>query len=76
MAQPIGQGRQPIQFIATGEREFSRTLFRTGVYEVIVECFFVDQYGREWHSFHRLFVSDREETRLPDDLPTEGDRAG
>jgi len=65
MAQEIGQGREPIKITPTGEREFSRTLFRTGVYEVIVECFFVDQYGREWHSFEKRFV--HEEKPPPSD---------
>jgi hypothetical protein len=52
---------EPIQITPTREREFSRKLFRTGVYEVIVERFGVDQYGRQWHSFERRFVPERED---------------
>lgn len=57
-----GQAREPIRMTPVGEREVSRTPFRTGCYEVTVERTFVDQYGHEWRSFHRIFESDREET--------------
>ena len=67
----VGQGREPIRITDVSEREFSRKPERTGGFEVIVERIGVDQYGHEWHSFHRRFVSEREEIPLDDNPPNQ-----
>jgi len=41
---------------------------------VIIERFGVDQYGRQWHSFHPVWVAEREEAPLHDKSPTSGER--
>ena len=57
---------EPIRIIAVIEREISRTAISSGDYEIIIERKGIDQYGHEWHNFHRRVVSGHEGT-LPDD---------
>jgi len=58
---------EPTRITDTKEHEYFRKLFRAGVYEMIIERIGVDQYRREWHSFHLLWVAEK-------DLPPESDR--
>ena len=56
---------EPILITPVSEREVSRTRERAGSYEVIFG-YSVDQYGRQWHSFHRVFEPDKDK---PQDEP-------
>jgi hypothetical protein len=57
---------EPIQITPVSEKLFSRTPERGGGYLEITERIGVDQYGRQWHSFHSRIVFDPVETSAGD----------